>query len=256
LIEPLYAFENLINRYLESGFQILHHKKWLYLDLWVDWQRRTLPGASEQEQIWGGLSTYFQLLKTEKFSWQVPIQASVLHRGGQDLVGNVLPASNTLNGAVGLNFQWDYTREKFVRQLRFENYWALAKAPILDTAQFARTQILPFEQGNGWYFNVGVKTRWLDMLASWWLGQNFESSEGGELYRSYPVAQAGFYQRKRNLLFLRFFKEFRLAEAMAVSLRLEPYYDFVNRRLEFSNGLYVVYRPNFYLAKLKMLKIR
>jgi hypothetical protein len=256
LIEPLYAFENMINRYLESGIQILHHKKWLYLDLWVDWQRRTLRGSSEQEQIWGGLSAYFQLLKTEKFSWQIPIQASILHRGGQDLVGVTFPASNTLNGAVGLNFQWTNPAEKFVREIRFENYLVLASAPILDSAQFAQTQILPFERGNGWYLNAGIKTRWLEMLASWWQGNNFESTEGGELYRSYPVARDGFYQRQRNLLFLRFFKDFKLAEAMHLSLRLEPYYDFVNQRLEFSNGLYVVYRPNFHLTKLKMLKAK
>ncbi|MCU0444544.1 MAG: hypothetical protein MUE85_06460 [Microscillaceae bacterium] len=251
LIEPLYAFENMINRYLESGIQILHHKKWLYLDLWVDWQRRTFRGSSEQEQIWGGLSAYFQLYQSDKVSWRIPIQASILHRGGQDLVGSAFPASNTLNGAVGLNFELTNPKERFVRNIRLESYWVYANAPILDTFQFARTQVLPFELGSGAYLNGGIKTRWLELLVSWWRGNNFESSEGGELYRSYPVAQEGFFQRHRHLLFVRFFKDFKLAEAMNISLRFEPYYDFFNRRLEFSNGLYVIYRPNFYLAKIK-----
>lgn len=250
LIEPIYAFERFITQNLENGLQIKHHQKWLEVDVWVDWQQRTQRGSSQQERIWGGLFSQIKLIQKNNFSLHIPLQISLLHLGGQ-AIQSFFPSTNSLNAALGLKMIFPVKKEKFIQEISTENYWVYAHTPDLDTAKFILTNTIFMRRGNAFFANLTCKTRWFQTTFNWWKADNFDSAQGGELYRSYPSFDGGFFQKKRNLLFIRFLRDFKLFDKTYLTLRFEPYYDFINRRFEHSQGLYITYRPNFYLAKLK-----
>jgi hypothetical protein len=250
LIEPIYAFERFITQNLENGLQIKHQKKWLDFDLWVDWQQSTQRGSTQQERIWGGLSNQFKLIRKPNFSLHIPLQISLLHLGGQG-IQSFFPSTNSLNTSLGLKMIWPRASEKFIREISTESYWVYSHTPNLDTAQFRQTNTVFMREGNALFTTLNFKTRWFQTMFNWWYAYNFDSAQGGELYRSYPSFEGGFEQKRRNLLFIRFLRDFKLFENTFLTLRFEPYYDFINRRIEHSQGFYITYRPNFYLAKLK-----
>ncbi|TAE04490.1 MAG: hypothetical protein EAZ95_20590, partial [Bacteroidetes bacterium] len=252
LIEPLYAFERTLTNYLENGFQILHRGEKLDLDAWVDWQQATFPQASRQEHIWAGAKVEFNLIKFKNplmkdyFAVYPPlpysvlkasIQATTFHQGGQNInLPTPTPATNSFQLAGGLCYKhpkW-HAEAYYVRTIR-ELY--------PDTTLTVRT-------GNGFYAQIGTKIKKkLQVVLSYWQGNGVDNVLGGDLYKSFPTYPKGAVQMDRRLLLLRLSKAWKLADNIDLTARLEPYYDFVNQRVEQVQMLFISFRPMFQLKK-------
>jgi hypothetical protein len=90
-------------------------------------------------------------------------------------------------------------------------------------------------------------------MFSFWNGHHYYGIKGGDLYQSVSkaIGQPGYLEPNRELLILRILKDIRIMEGMTLSSRFEPYYDFIEKRTEFSFGLYLNYRPMFLISKIK-----
>ena len=134
-----------------------------------------------------------------------------------------------------------------INSLRSDNYYAYYY-------DFSNQKEQVFEDGDGIYLNLTAKTRYnLEVMASYWRGDEFITIKGGQLYPSISSSfkNAISIENKRELFFLRFLYDVKLSENFYFSTRFEPYFDIRNSNLEFSHGLYINYRPDFFLWKNK-----
>jgi hypothetical protein len=258
LIEPLYAFERTLTNHLENGFQILHKGNRFKADAWVDWQQVAYPRGNQQEHIWAGIKTdlflwrnavkwghgrtfngdFFSFTTEPKNTLLFSAQATTFHQGGQNLnLPTPLPATNSFQLAGGLKYEaikW-HAEAYYVRTMR----------------EVYQDSITNMRIGNGLYAQAGKnwgKENKLQTILTYWQGYGVDNVLGGDLYKSFPTFPAGQIQMNRRLLMLRLSYSWKLAENTHLVARIEPYYDFVNKRVEQVQMLFITYKPTFKVA--------
>jgi len=243
-IEPLLDFERVILKPLEEGLQYRLTSKRVFLDVWVDWLKQEYPGVAYQEQIAGGLSSSFHLTSDNSaFSVSIPFQFTARHFGGQ---------IDTLHAPVQTLF--DYATGVVARlplggavlqAVRVNAYGTLYR----DNSGFFR---LPYTQGSGLYLNGTLETRYADLMLSYWQGHQFYAPLGGPYYQSVAsrYGTPGYTDAERRLLLVRLLRDFRITDAAAVTVRVEPVYDMGNKILDYSFGVYLNFRQEWLLGNL------
>ena len=243
-IEPLVDFERVILKPLEEGLQYRLNSKRVFLDVWVDWLRQEYPGVNYQEQIAGGLSSSFRLTgDNAPVSISIPFQFTARHFGGQIDTLHA-PVQTLFNYAAGLEAHRQFNNGTF-RAVRLNAYGLLYR----DNSGFFR---LPYTKGNGLYINGTLETRYVDVMLSYWQGNTFYAPLGGPYYQSVAsrYGTPGYTDANRRLLYLRLLRDFRISDAAAVTVRVEPVYDFGHQILDYSFGVYLNFRQEWLLGNL------
>lgn len=246
LIEPLYDFERVLVNRLEHGLQLKIDKEKLFLDGWVDWQQMLYKGDSLQEQVTGGLSLNYKLLQSDQLDIAIPVQFLVQHLGGQ-IDSSPAPLQTYTNTAAGLSLKHKAGSKGFIREVSMDNYYVHAK-------DFSNEQLLLFEDGSGWYFNLGIKAKsGIEVMTSYWRGHEFISIMGGQLYPSVSSTfkKPGAVEAVRELFIMRFMHTLKITDQISLSSRFEPLFDIKNNTFEFSHGFYINYSADFFLLKTR-----
>ena len=244
-IEPLFNFERVMLAPLEEGLQYHYGGGRVLLDVWVDWQRQQYRYSNFQEEIAGGLSGSYKRLSNDFRPWQLtlPFQFTATHHGGQiDTLDK--PLQTVFNGAVGIELKHKLKSLK-VQALRLNAY-------ALGFQDHSFSQLLPFKSGTGLYLNGTLETKYGDAMLSYWQGRRFISPLGGDLYQSASrtVSNPDYTEANRRLLFLRLLRDFRITDAAALTVRVEPVYDLNARLLNFSFGVYLNFRQEWLLGNV------
>ena len=243
-IEPLFNFERVMLNPLEEGLQYRYLGKRLFLDFWVDWQRQQYRYSNYQEEIAGGLSSSYSLTRPESaIQVALPFQFTAIHRGGQiDTLDK--PLQTLFNEAVGIEARMMLGNRH--RALRFNGY-------VLGFQDNSPTQGQnPFKYGRGLYLNTTLETRYADVMLSYWQGSRFIAPLGGDLFQSASrtVSNPDYLDRQRKILLVRLLRDFRIADAAALTVRVEPLYDFNAQLLDFSFGVYLNFRQEWLLGNV------
>lgn len=248
LVEPLYNFELVMTDRLENGLQALLQKDRVFFDAWVNWETMLYPGDSSQEEVSGGIVFRYDIIQKERFRLSFPFQFKAYHQGGQIDISEA-PLTTFWNHATGLEAEWVINPNGFLKSIITQNYWVAFK-------DFSFTYQFPFQKGYGTYLNLGIKTKHFDLMASYWDGHDYLSYKGGLLYfsESQHHNSTGYTEPHRQLLIIRFIQNIQFTPALGVSLRVEPHYDILNSKFEFSHGAYFSYRTDFRLSKNKIKK--
>lgn len=248
LIEPLYDFERVIHDRLEHGMQALIMKDRLFADVWVNWETMIFKGDPFQEELSGGISFYYDILKKDNFTLQIPFQTVLYHKGGQ-IDDSDLPLVSLMNNAFGATVEMKLNESGFLRSLRSDNYYVY----YLD---FSNEKMQAFEDGSGWFFNLTLKTKAFNLMGSYWRGNEFISIKGGELYQSISSTfkDPDHVEEIRELFILRLMQDVKILDNLYLTARLEPFYDIGNKSFHFSHSFYVNYRTDFFLWKNKHKK--
>lgn len=244
LIKPLYDFEKVMTDRLENGIQFIVDKDNLFFDGWVDWQHMLYKGENDQEVINGGLSFNYNVLKSDRLSLWVPLQFVVMHRGGQ-IDTSPAPLQTYTNTAAGFMLKYAGREGAFIESVITDNYYVVHK-------DFSTERLQPYEDGSGWYFNAGIKSKAnVDFLVSYWRGHEFISIAGGQLYPSVSstIKNPNTIEEERELLIFRFTHNLRVTDQIWLTTRFEPFYDLGNGNFEFSHGFYINYTTDFFLLK-------
>ena len=244
-IEPLFNFERVMLNPLEEGLQYRYLGDKLFLDFWVDWQRQQYRYSNYQEEIAGGLSSSYRLTRPESaIQVTLPFQFTAIHHGGQiDTLDK--PLQTLFNEAVGIEVRRSLSNST-IRALRFNGY-------VLSFQDNSPTQGQnPFKYGRGLYLNTTLETRYADVMLSYWQGSRFMAPLGGDLYQSASrtVSNPEFLDRQRNILLVRLLRDFRISDAAALTVRVEPLYDFNAQLLDFSFGVYLNFRQEWLLGNV------
>jgi hypothetical protein len=243
-IEPLFNFERVMVRPLEEGLQYRYIGRRLDMDMWVDWQRQQYRYSNYQEEIAGGLSSHLWLSGDGHSTWQLslPFQFTATHHGGQiDTLDK--PLQTVFNEAAGL-----VIRRRFGSRIHAVRLNAYA----LGFQDHSFTQAYPFKSGHAIYLNGTLETKYGGAMLSYWQGRRFISPLGGDLYQSASrtVSNPDYTEANRRLLFLRLLRDFRISDAAALTVRVEPVYDLNARMLDFSFGVYLNFRQEWLLGNV------
>ncbi|GAB3588114.1 hypothetical protein [Hymenobacter daeguensis] len=245
-IEPLFNFERVMLNPLEEGLQYRYVTNKLALEVWVDWQRQQYRYSDYQEEIAGGLVSRYTLSQaTSPWQVSVPFQFTATHHGGQIDTLNK-PLQTLFNEAIGIEARRTVTGAK-VQTFRFNGYVLGFQDNSITNGQ------LPFSYGRGLYLNGTLETHYADVMLSYWQGSRFVSPLGGDLYQSISrtVSNPDFIDRNRQILLVRLMRDFRISDAAALTVRVEPLYDFNARLLDFSFGVYLNFRQEWWLANVR-----
>ncbi|WP_310396990.1 hypothetical protein [Hymenobacter sp.] len=244
-IEPLFNFERVILKPLEEGVQYRYLGERLFLDAWVDWVRQQYRFSNYQEEIAGGLSSSYRLSgNSSRWRMAVPFQFTAQHFGGQ-IDTLAAPVQTLFNEAVGIEARYALDK-RTIQALRFNGY----VVGFQDNS--STNNQLPFRNGRALYLNTTLETRYLDVMLSYWQGQRFVAPLGGDLYQGFSrtVASPEFIDRNRRLLLVRLLRDFRIADAAALTVRVEPVYDFNAKLLDYSYGVYLNFRQEWLLGNV------
>lgn len=253
LLEPLYAFEQPYNGgFTEQGLQIMYKKRRFDGEIWVDWQQKLQRNPATQEIISGNGRFDFFPIKKNVFSLKIPLQARLLHHGGQDLATKQA-VTLAVAGAGGLEMGWDFGKDKKIHKLHFGvNVLFSATDRLLDTLNTnIKVPSLEVANGNAFYANAIIAWKNTMLVASYWAGEDFYFAQGGGLYSSIPLSREGKYQKHRRLAFLRVMKNWQIAPDVYLGLRVEPCMDFENGLFEYNYGFFIKYNPIIRLFKVK-----
>lgn len=248
-IELLYDFERVITNRLENGLQYQLNTHHVALDAWIDWNHMLYRGEDDQEQVNGGAAVNILLLEQEgrgntadSLRLTLPIQFTALHKGGQ-IDASPLPVTTVANAAIGFELEKKYSR-RVLHRLYTKNY-------IVGYKDFSDEYQLPYTEGYGIYLNVGVDTRYQDVMLSYWRGNSYITELGGRLYQSASTTfkHPDYLQEERELLILRLMKDIEIIDNLYLTFRLEPVLDLDNPKLEFSNAFYLTFDTEFFVAR-------
>lgn len=247
LLDPIYDFEKKITEPVEYGTQFIINSKSIFLDAFINWKRMIYKPSPNQEQILGGLSSEFNLIKNSSITLSLPLQFTAFHQGGQiDIVDD--PLQTVVNTALG--FKLKIPLNGWLRNFRTEIY-------LLSYKDFSFTNIRAYSRGHGWYLNAGFDSKYGSLMGTIWNGMSFISTEGMPLYQSVSqhIANAGYTEQNRRLFILRYSYQKKLIPNLYLDFRFEPLIDLNeaagSRKIEFSNSSFLMYKQELRLYKIK-----
>ncbi len=245
-IEPLYNFERKITTPIAYGTQLLVEKEKVKLDAWIAWQKMIYKGDAAKEEIVGGFTSAFTVFKNNDWHLTIPAQVLAYHAGGQiDILSNT-SISTLFNGATG--FTLTKNIGYYIKQVYTNNYVATYK-------DFSPTNVRAYQGGFGLWLNAGMDTRWGNLAASYWKGNNFITIKGMPLYASVSETRDdyGFTQNRQEILTLRYIYQKELLPNFYLDVRFEPHFNLnqPDKKLQFNHSFFLTYIENFKLFKIK-----
>ncbi len=247
-IEPIYDYKLIINEPLENGFQFKVNTKPYSHDFFINWRVAIHPGDPFKEQFDIGYVSKFKLITNNKIDLSVPVQFLYSHKGGQyDTLSNT-PLTSLTNTAIGGSFTY-HVNHKLLKNIVFDNYYVNYK-------DISGTKRQPFNEGNGFlshllfdFKNVGIDLRY-------WNAQGYIGPRGMALFQSVSEKYPGLVEKHRELLIVSFIYDKEIFKNVDFDFRIIPYKDFIEKissgtGLEYSYELYLKYRLNVFLKKIK-----
>lgn len=244
IIEPMFNYERYFSNFLENGIQIKFDKKRIWSDTWLNWEVMQYLNSDYQEQFTVGNSTQWKVYQSNQLEFMIPFQGIITHKGGQIDIDTTSLKSLT-NVASG--FVVNYKREGFINEIKTENYFLLYQ-------DLSPTKVQAFNGGHALYLNASFKSKYnITASLGYWAGTNFLASRGGYLFQSESsiFGKKGYVESSRNLAFLRVLYQKELIPNFYVDVRMEPYIDLNNKFLEYAYSLFVTYKKDFSLTRVK-----
>ncbi len=236
IIEPLFNINSAVENRIEQGAQFTLNRKNLFLDAWINWQSHMPYRGNTHERFTAGLNLSPQKSFSNGWTLGLPLQFMLFHKGGQ-LSTDSTDQYSAVNVAVGLQMIKPFTTRN---TLQLEYYFAAANRDISEK---------PF--GTAHYTNLSLTQRELTFMLSHFYGNDFNATQGTSIYQSQSRDHPDVFYKNRHLLFFRLMYNKALNKQLNISARLTPFYDFNFRETEFSYSLYLFYRFDYSLGKVK-----
>ncbi|HYV95163.1 MAG TPA: hypothetical protein VE978_25530 [Chitinophagales bacterium] len=249
-IQPLYDFERYMSDHIENGVQFTAKKKFLEGDLYLSWEHHQYAGIPHDREILNtGATVSPVLFNKNKWKISVPLQAIIVHHGGQLDTFDLPHDESLFDDAAGIRLSYFPGTSALITEIRMEDYYVYYQ----DLGHHYFNQL--FLAGHGVYANLLLKSKYhVDALLSYWYSHDFISGHGGYLYQSVSQRDPAYTEPFRKLMFFSLMYEKELFPGLTIVARFEGDYNFFrvhNTQFEYSYSFYMVYRPEFRLVKMK-----
>jgi len=240
LIDPIYHFENYLDRHLENGLQFLIDHPALRGDVWINWQQFIPRGANFHEQFEAGVSAGYSVTgKDQPLSVNLPFQLLVQHKGGQ-INQSEEPISTLYNMASGLSLSLR-PEISLLETITLRNLFVFYRDGSPQKLQ-------PYDRGHAIYSSLIMKRKKVSLEMSYWHASHFLSFSGNPLFQTYSLKQSSTLAPRREMLVgrLNYSKTYR---HLRLLVNVDSYYDVRNNSVDFGVGLYLLLNTNIFLTK-------
>ena len=240
LIDPIYHFENYLNKHIENGVQFLMDHPVLRADVWINWERFILRGADLREQFETGMSADINLWGRNKdFSVGLPFQLLLQHKGGQ-INQSDQPVSTLYNMAPGLSFKLE-TGSDWVQSLRLNNYLVLY-------GDASPQKLQPYNTGHAIYSSLNLARKNISLELSYWNAYQYLSFSGNPIFQAYSMKKASPLDARRELFAgrLKYTRQYRDLQFL---VNFDSYWDPQHQSVDFGFGLYLLLNTNLFLTR-------
>jgi hypothetical protein len=241
-IEPIYDYKLLINERLENGFQFFVDTRPYNHDFYINWRRAIHLGDPFKEEFDIGYSSRFNVITRDNFQLKVPLQMLYSHKGGQ-IDSAHTPLTSLVNGAAGLSLHFNLPNS-FLKNIVFDNYYVNYK-------DISGKKVQPFDEGNAYLSHLLFKFKYFDVDMRYWNSQGFINPRGNSLFSSVSEKYPGLTEKHRHLLLTSFIYDTQIFRGGNFDFRFSPYYDFVEKKTEYSYEMYFSYQLEVLLGKIK-----
>lgn len=241
-IEPIYDYKLLLNERLENGFQFFVNSKIYDHDFYINWRKAIHLGDPFKEEFDIGYIAKFNLLTNDKVEIKIPVQLLYSHKGGQ-IDSASTPLTSIVNNAAGISFSLN-SGDRFLQKVVFDNYYVNYK-------DISGTKLQPFNEGNAYLSHLLFKFKFFDLDFRYWDSKGFINPRGNSLFSSVSEKYIGLTEEHRQLLLASVIYDKELFHNGNFDFRFSPYYDFVEKKLEYSYEMYFSYHLSVLLAKIK-----
>lgn len=232
LIEPMYNIDRAITNRVENGIQSIYRNRHTTFTNWLVWFEPTYRLASNQEQFNTGFNWDKNILHNNTWSITFPLQATLVHRGGQ-INETPVPIYSRLNVSTGAKIGFKLS-PKF--SIRTEHYY-------LHSEDFSPTITQPYKNGNASWHTLAFKYNKLELMFNYWAAREWQSPMGTHIYNNFNAFDIYKYRQIRHLLMGRILYYTKIKDNLQLDLRLEPFYDYEYKFFQYSYSVYL--RWNF-----------
>lgn len=243
LIEPVFEFDRYNTNHVENGFQFLFDKKHVWSDLWMNWETFIFDRSPIQEQFTVGTSTMIKLNDPDsRLLVQIPIQTLITHHGGMHTIQNA-PVQTYFNYVYGIDL--DYKLEgKLFQNLALRTY-------MVNYQDLSFVQEQPFRQGSGFYPNIIIEGKFLDLMLGYWNAHKFIAARGEYLFQSVSEIDSSYTEDHRELITFKLALHHTISRGIEVGARLEAYKDLINRNIDYTYSLFIAFNRKLFLHDIK-----
>lgn len=241
-IEPIYDYKLLLNERLENGFQFFVNSKIYDHDFYINWRRAIHLGDPFKEEFDIGYIAKLNLLTDNKVEIKLPLQLLYSHKGGQ-IDSASTPLTSIVNDAAGVSVAWN-VGDQFLQKIISDNYYVNYK-------DISGTKVQPFNEGNAYLSHLLFKFKYFDLDLRYWNSKGFINPRGNSLFSSVSEKYIGLIEEHRHLLLASLIYDKELFRNGNFNFRFSPYYDFIEKKLEYSYEMYFSYRLSILLARIK-----
>ncbi|MDA3779595.1 MAG: hypothetical protein PF487_05125 [Bacteroidales bacterium] len=241
LISPLYKFDNFIENNIENGLQFLLDFRYLKSDIWLNWDKFILKNDPFQEELTTGFVSELNIISESNLNISIPIQGTIRHQGGQ--VNNANENIKTLyNSAYGIDIDYSFDN-KLLKRIAVNSYYL-----IYNDLSPTPSQI--YKDGYAIYNTVLFDIGCPKLTIAYWAANEYISPLGNSIFQS--ISDYKFYieEADRQLLTLDLSYQDEIFDDINLGIRIQTYYDLISTKLDYSYGLYLTFKKEFFLRKL------
>jgi len=274
LSRQLYDFErHLDGRSIENGIEHRYNSPYWVSDTWLEWEHFIQKYDDERESLnFGHYSAY--TFSADKWQLQFPLQIYAHHRGGQinkrsqETAGlnNALVVANL---ALGAEWKRKLVKNDYVG-IRFDAFYHFINSD--------NTEEFHFENGKAYLWQIFYQNHYLQAGLNYWKSDQFVSPKGDDMFQSVsrrvdkylddnnqPVPVfAQYTEADRELLYASFAYKKKIYPDLYLAFSTDIFYQLnesriestvynttVSGQLDYAMGLYLIYRFDRSLLKLK-----
>jgi len=240
LIDPIYHFENYLDKHIENGMQFLLDHRAIRGDVWINWERFILRGGGLREQFETGVSADINLWSlNQDLSVGLPFQLLIEHKGGQINESNK-PVSTLYNMASGLSLEWE-TGTKWIRSVTLNNHLVLYRDASPQKVQ-------PYDKGHAIYSGLHLNRKNLSLELSYWNAYKYLSFTGNPIFQAYSMKRSSTLDPQRELFAGRL-KYTRQYKDVQFLVNFDSYWDPQHQNFDFGFGLYLLISTEMFLTR-------
>ncbi len=237
LVEPLFSQERFYTNKPESGFQLIVKNKRFFFDTWIEWENFIFEGDPSQEELFGGISSSFNILHLNNaLKFNLIAQFSAFHRGGQ-IDSCDRPLQTLINTSAGIAIDWQINHE-ILKNIQLKAQYISYKDASSETE-------LAFESGHGKWFEAKAEFSVATMQLFFWQGDKFISPKGDAIFMSDTETSESVVMENKKIIGFRPAYRKKIHESIVFSAGVDFYYETISQSFDYSYGVSLLLRHSF-----------